>query len=250
MAELPETRSQPTPASALHNLAASSWQPAANLPTRSEHSAPLVFTESPRLLAEATEAAVSAQLSAATRAARLRAELLAEAQEVPWREELYTSVGTTGSSAMLGWLLLSLLLASLLALLASSVTSRRRPRRDAVLLFGPSGSGKTALFAQLRAAQPAPPLAPTVTSLTPNVAPIAFAPQGGVTVTRTLVDLPGHPRLRGLFDAFAPRALALIFLVDGREGIFLPGARATAECGRTAAGGARLTAPAGCSRTR
>jgi len=129
---------------------------------------------------------------------------------------------------MLGWLLLSLLLACLLALLANRLSGLRRPKRDAVLLFGPSGSGKTALFAQLRAAT-ATALAPTVTSLTPNVAPITFSPPSGVAVTRILVDLPGHPRLRGLFHGFAPRAAALIFLVDGREGTFLPSARATAE---------------------
>jgi signal recognition particle receptor subunit beta len=58
---------------------------------------------------------------------------------------------------------------------------------------------------------------------------VAAAP-GGRSREIRLVDLPGHPRLRGRLDAFAPAARALVFVVDGRDGVFIPGCRATAEC--------------------
>ena len=52
---------------------------------------------------------------------------------------------------------------------------------------------------------------------------------GGMRVVR-VVDLPGHPRLRGLLDDYAPVARGVVFMVDGRDGAFLPAVRETAEC--------------------
>jgi len=71
----------------------------------------------------------------------------------------------------------------------------------------------------------------TVTSMAANEARVALrAPGGGAARSMRLVDLPGHPRLRGLLDDAAPSARCLVFLVDGRDGVFLPAARETAEC--------------------
>lgn len=42
-----------------------------------------------------------------------------------------------------------------------------------------------------------------------------------------LVDVPGHPRLRGLVDPLLQRASAVVFLVDALD--FMPHIRANAE---------------------
>ena len=55
-------------------------------------------------------------------------------------------------------------------------------------------------------------------------------PGGGGNRVVRVVDLPGHPRLRGLLDEFAPVARAVVYMVDGRDGAFLPAVRETAEC--------------------
>jgi hypothetical protein len=63
-----------------------------------------------------------------------------------------------------------------------------------------------------------------------NEAQVSLRAAGGAARSVRLVDLPGHPRLRGLLDDAAPSARALVFLVDGRDGVFLPAVRETAEC--------------------
>ena len=101
----------------------------------------------------------------------------------------------------------------------------------------------------------------SVTSMAENVARVALrgGSRGGGGAPRavTLVDLPGHPRLRARLDAYAPAARALVFLVDGRDGAFLPACRETAECvgfaPRSVAAGlrahSRARARAGCCWT-
>ena len=153
-------------------------------------------------------------------------------------------------AAVVALLLFTLLLAALL-----SRAFAQRSRRDAVLLLGPCGAGKTALFGRVRflrslrcvlavlrlhsrlaTSRAAPQLrdglfSATVTSMAVNEARVVVrAPGGGGTRVQRLVDLPGHPRLRGLLDEAAPAARALVYLVDGRDGVFLPAVRETAEC--------------------
>jgi hypothetical protein len=71
----------------------------------------------------------------------------------------------------------------------------------------------------------------SVTSMEENTARVALAAAPGKRPRSVLlVDLPGHPRLRNRLDVYAPAARALVFVVDGRDGVFLPGVRATAEC--------------------
>jgi signal recognition particle receptor subunit beta len=71
---------------------------------------------------------------------------------------------------------------------------------------------------------------PTVTSMAVNEARVAVRGAGGAVRSVRLLDLPGHPRLRGLLDDAAPNARATVYLVDGRDGVFLPAVRETAEC--------------------
>jgi hypothetical protein len=155
------------------------------------------------------------------------------------------------AAAAAALVLLTLLVAALLA------RALRGARRDAVLLLGTCGAGKTALFSQARPARgrarsahafpphaPARPPAPSqlrdggvfggsVTSMAENAARVRCAGAPGQRARDALlVDLPGHPRLRSRLDAFAPAARALIFLVDGTDGVFVKNCRATAECAR------------------
>ncbi|KAJ1675210.1 hypothetical protein EV182_001720 [Spiromyces aspiralis] len=57
----------------------------------------------------------------------------------------------------------------------------RRPRQNTVMILGPMNSGKTTLWAQ---------------------------------VSVHLMDIPGHPKLRGEFDQYTPITKGIIFMVD------------------------------------
>jgi len=102
--------------------------------------------------------------------------------------------------------------------------SKTAPARDCLLLVGASGAGKTALFSRL---QDSSCFAGTTPSMAENVAQLAL---GHSRKTLRVVDLPGHPRLRSRLDSYARSAAALVFVVDGREGAFLPSVRDVAQC--------------------
>jgi len=98
-----------------------------------------------------------------------------------------------------------------------------KARGDKFLLIGPSGSGKTALFLKLtKGLKGETACAGTVTSMQENVAQYAL-PKGPKV---TLVDLPGHPRLKELKDQRIFEAAALLFVVDSVE--FMPNVRSIA----------------------
>ena len=103
----------------------------------------------------------------------------------------------------------------LIARLAFGSRRSRGGSGDAVLLCGVCGAGKTSLFQTLRTGAP---FLRTVTSMAPNDARFAVegtsATRGVVSKHVRVVDLPGHPRLRAAFDEHAPRARAIVFLVD------------------------------------
>jgi signal recognition particle receptor subunit beta len=96
---------------------------------------------------------------------------------------------------------------------------RARVRRDAVLLVGPSDAGKTTLWLALTTGAPAARGA-TVASMQPNEARVRLRRDGARARPARLVDLPGHPRLRGRFAAAAPAAAGVIFVVDAVD--FMP----------------------------
>lgn len=107
-----------------------------------------------------------------------------------------------------------------------------RRKRSSLLLVGSSGAGKTALFSRLtddsRDAQGS--LVATTPSMAENVAALRLGKHGRRGAVSRLVDLPGHPRLRSRLDGYAADARGLVFVVDGREGAFLPGVRDAAQC--------------------
>ena len=81
----------------------------------------------------------------------------------------------------------------------------RRPKENRLLLVGLSGSGKTALFYQLVAKSKIP----TVTSQVKN----EFILNEGKK-TYTLIDMPGHPRIRTEVMSAIKTATAIIFAID------------------------------------
>jgi signal recognition particle receptor subunit beta len=107
-----------------------------------------------------------------------------------------------------------------------------RRKRSSLLLVGSSGAGKTALFSRLtdgsRDGQST--LCATTPSMAENVAALRLGKHGRGAGASRVVDLPGHPRLRSRLDGYAADARGLVFVVDGREGAFLPGVRDVAQC--------------------
>jgi|ERR1712093_248365 len=98
---------------------------------------------------------------------------------------------------------------------AVAVKDKKAP---SVLLVGPMGSGKTSFFGRL--VYNAPP--PTHTSMTLSS---AVLPEGV-----TVVDIPGHPRLRShLLASYLPSAGGVVFCVDPATNASSQGIQATAE---------------------
>ncbi|TFK30168.1 hypothetical protein FA15DRAFT_651682 [Coprinopsis marcescibilis] len=83
---------------------------------------------------------------------------------------------------------------------------QKRSKGDSLLLVGPSDSGKTALFSKLVYGKSTP----TNTSLQTNVS------YANPTVTKPLriIDVPGHPRIRGQLTEYLPQAKTVAFVVD------------------------------------
>ena len=119
----------------------------------------------------------------------------------------------------------------MLSLLLARGGGRGRSR-DTLLLVGLCGAGKTALFSRLRGdgglGSGGGALTATAPSMEENEAPLARRP--GSARRLRLVDLPGHPRLRGRIDSVAARCCGVVCVVDAREGVFGPSARDVAEC--------------------
>ncbi|KAI7841678.1 hypothetical protein COHA_004545 [Chlorella ohadii] len=123
----------------------------------------------------------------------------------------------------------AVLLLVLLAVLVLVVLKRLLggPRGSVVLLVGPCDAGKTTLFHQL--VEGSTHLG-TVASMQANEAsgPLASekASHPGARPV-TLVDVPGHPRVRGAMERYADRAAGLVFVVDSVD--FMPRKTEAAE---------------------
>lgn len=99
-----------------------------------------------------------------------------------------------------------------------------KKRRDAVLLVGPCDAGKTTLFFQLQGAS----AAGTVASMQENEDTFVLrSEQGKHGRPVHVVDVPGHPRVRGIFERYVDQARGIVFLLDSVT--FVPNKTETAE---------------------
>ncbi|GFH07205.1 uncharacterized protein HaLaN_01973 [Haematococcus lacustris] len=103
-----------------------------------------------------------------------------------------------------------LLLAVVLPLLKSN-----RTRGSLIVVAGPCGSGKTTLFYQLRDGSTHNG---TVASMQENSGEVLVKGDKGRTVGKvTLLDVPGHERLRHRLEQHLKDAAAVIFVVDAAD---------------------------------
>jgi signal recognition particle receptor subunit beta len=102
------------------------------------------------------------------------------------------------------------------------------PKGNLILLVGPCDAGKTTLFHQLHEGSTH---LGTVASMQANeaVGPLASETAAGVASARPvqLVDVPGHPRVRGQAERYAGRAAGVVFVVDSVD--FMPRKTEAAE---------------------
>jgi len=102
-------------------------------------------------------------------------------------------------------LLVGTLLVAILAVVVLYIVRRRsRSRANIVVLVGTSDAGKTAILSTLVYGQ----TLPSHTSLQTNT---CVFPSNKII---TLVDVPGHPRIREQFREHLPDARAIVFVVD------------------------------------
>ncbi|KAJ2934911.1 hypothetical protein H1R20_g2176, partial [Candolleomyces eurysporus] len=105
-------------------------------------------------------------------------------------------------------LLISSLIAALVLVVILVFVSRKKSNAqgNALLLVGPMDSGKTTIFSRLVYNQHIP----TTTSLQTNAS--SFTPVPSKTIQ--IIDIPGHPRIRGQFADHLNSAKAVAFVVD------------------------------------
>ena len=97
----------------------------------------------------------------------------------------------------------------------------RSRRHSTILLVGPSGAGKTTIFLRLSQngdASKQHPALTTVASMQPNESKVILSGHGNANSNSTsnvhVVDIPGHPRLKGFFDSYVNRARGIVFVID------------------------------------
>ncbi|KAL4427612.1 hypothetical protein ABPG75_001701 [Micractinium tetrahymenae] len=119
-------------------------------------------------------------------------------------------------------------LAAVLLVLALLKVWLSGPGGSTVLLVGPCDAGKTTLFHQLLEGSTH---LGTVASMQANVAEGVLASEKGVGGAAKkpfqLVDIPGHPRVRGQMERHAERAAGVVFVVDSVD--FMPRKTEAAE---------------------
>ena len=80
---------------------------------------------------------------------------------------------------------------------------------DSILLVGNTNSGKTVLMYRMVHGE----LVETVPSMKQTQVEVSCGAGEGATKAK-VIDVPGHPRMRGLLPSFLPRAKAIVFVVD------------------------------------
>ncbi|KIO26271.1 hypothetical protein M407DRAFT_243819, partial [Tulasnella calospora MUT 4182] len=96
---------------------------------------------------------------------------------------------------------------ALVGVLIFALLQRRSSKRGStILLVGPSDAGKTAVFSSLLYSTSLP----SHTSMQANSGVLQPTPE----TTAKLVDVPGHPRIRGTFAEHMKDAKAVVFVVD------------------------------------
>ncbi|CAM9154417.1 unnamed protein product [Phaeothamnion confervicola] len=153
-------------------------------------------------LLSALERELTAHLPLAVAEALASFDALAEAHAgLP-----HASAAVVGLLALLG-------VAAVVRFLLGGLCGGRRDagRGHTLLVVGPCNSGKTALCYRLAHGG----LPETVTSMKPQEypCPVPFGADRPVTI----VDFPGHERLRGGLRAELRRAAAVVFLIDGAD---------------------------------
>lgn len=137
-------------------------------------------------------------------------------------DQLGAVLGSSSTLSVLVAIAAVLLIAALLKLFFSRSTG------STVLLVGPCDSGKTTMFHQLLEGSTQ---LGTVASMQANVAEglLASEKAAGGPAKRPLflVDIPGHPRVRGQVDRHAERAAGVVFVIDSVD--FMPRKTEAAE---------------------
>ncbi|KAG8968260.1 hypothetical protein FRC03_008126 [Tulasnella sp. 419] len=106
-------------------------------------------------------------------------------------------------------LLTGSVLAALLAVIVYILSQKRATtKKSTVLLVGPSDAGKTAIFSSLAYSS----ARPTHTSLQPNVA--LMPSEDSASNPTTIIDIPGHPRIRSQFTTYLQETKTIVFVVD------------------------------------
>ncbi|KAK9813463.1 hypothetical protein WJX73_000210 [Symbiochloris irregularis] len=119
-------------------------------------------------------------------------------------------LGEARISTLAFFLVLILLLLGLIQYLITG------PKGTTILLLGPMGAGKTTIYLQLRDGTKHNG---TVTSMQVTSESCQLASEKGGRKIRpvTLVDIPGHPRMRHRFEAHTPATRGIIFVIDSAE---------------------------------
>lgn len=100
---------------------------------------------------------------------------------------------------------------ALFLVIAVVLLTRKRAgaKGKSLLLVGPSDAGKTAIFSQLVYGH----TSPTHASLQPSSSFAILSP----SKTLKIIDIPGHPRIRGQFTDFLSEAKTIAFVVDANS---------------------------------
>ena len=83
---------------------------------------------------------------------------------------------------------------------------------DSILLVGNTNSGKTVLMYRMLHGE----LVETVSSMKQTQVEVSCGAGEDATKAK-VIDVPGHPRMRGLLPSFLPRAKAVVFVVDSNS---------------------------------